>query len=35
MDSLMAEAKALEADEIDRAEMLAVVKLMESMRAEG
>jgi len=34
MDSLAAEAKALEADEIDRAEMLAVAELMESMRAE-
>lgn len=34
MDSLAAEAKALEADEIDRAEMLAVAGLMESMRAE-
>ena len=35
MDSLAAEAKALEADEIDRAEMLAVAELMESLRAEG
>ncbi|MDE0236006.1 MAG: ribbon-helix-helix protein, CopG family [bacterium] len=34
MDSLAAEAKALEADEIDRDEMLAVAELMESMRAE-
>jgi len=34
MDSLVAEAKALEADEADRAEMLAVAELMESLRAE-
>ena len=34
MDSLVAEAKALEADEVDRAEMLAVAELMESLRAE-
>ena len=35
MDSLAAEVRALEADEIDRAEMLAVAELMESLRAEG
>ena len=35
MDSLAAEARALEADELDRAEMLAVAELMESLRAEG
>ena len=35
MGSLAAEAKALEADEVDRAEMLAVAELMESLRAEG
>ncbi|MCY3637162.1 MAG: hypothetical protein OXH23_16295 [bacterium] len=35
MDSLSAEAKALEADEADRAEMLAVAELMEGLRAEG
>lgn len=35
MESLAAEARALEADEIDRAEMLAVAELMESLRAEG
>ena len=35
MDSLAAEARVLEADEIDRAEMLAVAELMESLRAEG
>ncbi|MCQ3810040.1 MAG: ribbon-helix-helix protein, CopG family [Acidimicrobiia bacterium] len=34
MDSLAAEAKALEADEFDRAEMLAVAEMMESLRAE-
>lgn len=34
MDSLSAEAKALEADEADRAEMLAVAELMEGLRAE-
>ena len=34
MDSLAAEAQALEADEMDRAEMLAVAELMESLRAE-
>ena len=32
---LAAEAAALEADEADRAEMLAVASLMESMRAAG
>ena len=32
MDSLAAEAKALEADETDRAEMLAVAELMENLR---
>lgn len=35
MDLLAAEAGALEADKIDRAEMLAVAELMESLRAEG
>ena len=35
MDSLAAEARALEADELDRAEMLAVAEVMESLRAEG
>lgn len=35
MDSLAAEARALEADEVDRAEMTAVAELMESLRAEG
>ena len=35
MGSLAAEAKALEADEVDRTEMLAVAELMESLRAEG
>ena len=35
MDVLAAEARALEADETDRAEMLAVAELMESLRAEG
>ena len=35
MDALAAEAQALEADEADRAEMLAVAELMESLRAEG
>lgn len=35
MESLAAEARALEADAIDRAEMLAVAELMESLRAEG
>ena len=34
MDSLSAEAKALEADEADRAEMFAVAELMEGLRAE-
>ena len=34
MDSLAAEARALEADGMDRAEMLAVAELMESLRAE-
>ncbi|MCY3963238.1 MAG: hypothetical protein OXG34_16495 [bacterium] len=34
MDSLSVEAKALEADEADRAEMLAVAELMEGLRAE-
>ena len=34
MDSLSAEAKALEADEADRSEMLAVAELMEGLRAE-
>ena len=34
MDSLAAEAKALEADELDRTEMLAVAEMMESLRAE-
>ena len=34
MDSLTAEVKALEADESDRAEMLAVAALMEGLRAE-
>ena len=32
---LAAEVAALEADELDRAEMLAVAELMESMRAPG
>ncbi|MGC2240689.1 MAG: ribbon-helix-helix protein, CopG family [Acidimicrobiia bacterium] len=32
-DALAAEAAALEADETDRAEMLAVAELMESLRA--
>ena len=32
---LSAEAAALEADEQDRAEMLAIAELMESMRAPG
>jgi hypothetical protein len=32
---LAAEVAALEADEVDRAEMLAVAELMESMRAPG
>ena len=32
---LAAEAAALEADEQDRAEMLAITELMESMRAPG
>ena len=35
MNSLASEARALEADEVDRAEMLAVAELMESLRAEG
>lgn len=35
MDSLAAEVRALEANEKDRMEMLAVAKFMESMRAEG
>lgn len=34
MDSLAAESKALEADEFDRAEVLAVAEMMESLRAE-
>ena len=33
--ALAAEVAALEADETDRAEMLAVVELMESLRAPG
>jgi hypothetical protein len=33
--SLAAEAAALEADETDRAEMLAVASLMETLRASG
>jgi hypothetical protein len=32
-ESLAAEARALEADEIDRAEMLEIAELMESLRA--
>ena len=32
---LAAEAAALEADEVDRAEMLAIASLMETMRAAG
>lgn len=35
MESLAAEARALEADEVDRTEMLAVAELMESLRSEG
>ncbi len=35
MESLAAEVRVLEADESDRAEMLAVAELMESLRAEG
>jgi Arc/MetJ-type ribon-helix-helix transcriptional regulator len=34
-DALAAEVAALDADEADRAEMLAVAELMESMRAPG
>jgi Arc/MetJ-type ribon-helix-helix transcriptional regulator len=34
-DALSAEVAALEADERDRAEMLAVAELMESLRAPG
>jgi predicted transcriptional regulator len=34
-ESLAAEAKALEADEMDRREMLEVAALMESLRAPG
>jgi Arc/MetJ-type ribon-helix-helix transcriptional regulator len=34
-DTLSAEVAALEADERDRAEMLAVAELMESLRAPG
>lgn len=34
-EALAAEAAALEADENDRAEMLAVAELMESLRATG
>ena len=34
-ESLAAEAKALEADEADRREMLEVAALMESLRAPG
>lgn len=33
--ALVAEVAALEEDETDRAEMLAVAELMESLRAEG
>ena len=33
--ALAAEVAALEADEVDRAEMLSVAGLMESLRAEG
>lgn len=33
--TLAAEVAALEADEVDRAEMLAVAELMESLRAPG
>ncbi len=32
MDSLAAEVRALEADEMDKAEMLAVAELMERLR---
>ena len=35
MDALVAEAQALEADEVDRSEMLAMAGLMGSLRAEG
>ncbi|WP_419927326.1 ribbon-helix-helix protein, CopG family [Candidatus Poriferisocius sp.] len=35
MVSLATEARALEADEFDRAEMLAIAEMMESLRAEG
>jgi antitoxin component of RelBE/YafQ-DinJ toxin-antitoxin module len=34
-DKLRNEVKALDADEVDRAEMLEVASLMESLRAEG
>lgn len=34
-DALVAEVAALEADDADRAEMLAVAELMESLRAKG
>lgn len=34
-ESLAAEVAALEADEVDRAEMLAVAELMESLSAKG
>lgn len=34
-EALAAEVAALEADEMDRAEMLAVAEMMESMRAPG
>ena len=34
MEALGAEVRVLEADEVDRAEMLAVAELMESLRAE-
>jgi len=35
MEALSAEVAELEADEDDRAEMLAVAELMESLRASG
>ena len=35
MEALAAAARTLEADEMDRAEMLAVAELLESLRAEG
>jgi Arc/MetJ-type ribon-helix-helix transcriptional regulator len=34
-DKLAAEVAALEADDVDRSEMLAVAKMMESLRAPG